>query len=279
MGKEAVGVGVGVGVGIGGTFQIANQPPKRRLVVAVDGLEKEGKTNFALTAPGPMTYQNFDIGAEGVIEKFQTSKIIYRADYGIVITKDDNQATIMEKIGPAWETFVKDYKIALNQAKGVTKGPVVRSLVWDTGSEGWEVLRLARFGKLTQVMPHNYTALNSEYRNLLREVFDTPANMIILHKLKKEWLNDPLTGKGNKTGNYERAGYADTGFLVQVNVLCWRDKGVKPNPLDPSAGFHVTVQNCRQNPGIVGLDLEGGMATFPWLAVNVYPETSLEDWQ
>lgn len=57
---------------------------------------------------------------------------------------------------------------------------------------------------------------------------------------------------------------------MQVNCTAWREPG--------NGAFHLTVQNCRQNPGIAGLDLEGDMATFPWLGVNVYPETSLEDW-
>ena len=41
-----------------------------RLVVRVGGLEKEGKTHFALTAPGPIGAIDMDRGMEGVVEKF-----------------------------------------------------------------------------------------------------------------------------------------------------------------------------------------------------------------
>lgn len=252
---------------IGGSFQIANQPVKYRLVVAIDGMEKAGKTNFSLTAPGPIAFQALDIGTEGVIEKFQTNKVIHRADYGILVEKGDSQDMVMKKAAPVWDQFLADYKTVVVPK---LKAGAVRTAIWDTGSEVWELQRLARLGKLTQVMPHHYTALNLEYSNLLREIFDTPGNMIILHKLRAEWKDNPVTGKGQKTGQFERAGFAGTGFLVQVNATTWRD---------PKTGtFHLTVRDCRQNPAVAGLDLEDEMATFPWLGVHVFPDSDLSDW-
>lgn len=255
---------------IGGTFTlIKNATPKRRLIVAVDGREKEGKTNFALTSPGPIAFQNFDIGLEGVIEKFQSEKQIYVPEsYGFTVNKEDDEKTIMAKTKPVWERFVTEYRVMLESAR---KGGV-RTGVIDTGSEAWEVLRLARFGKLTQIMPHHYTTLNTEYRNLIREAYDTSINLVILHRLKAEWQDNPLTGKGGKTGRWERAGYADTGFLVQVNVRMFK------RVVNGQTEFVLQVVNCRQNPKIDGLELINEMASFPWLAVNVYPDSSLEDW-
>lgn len=252
---------------IGGSFKLADGAVQRRLIVAVDGLEKEGKTHFALTMPGPIAYQSFDIGLEGVVEQFQQDKQIFLAEYGFLVQKGDSADAIMAKAKPEWERFTTDFKDVM--IPGFKTGKI-RSGVWDTGSEIWEVQRLARLGKLTQVMPHHYTALNLEYQNLVREVFETGGNLCILHKLKPEWKDNPTTGKGNKTGNYERAGYGGTGFLVQVNATAWRDKS--------TGVFHLTVRDCRQNAKIAGLDLEGEMATFPWLGVMVYPDTQLEDW-
>jgi hypothetical protein len=252
---------------LGGNFTIASHPTIRRLVVALDGLEKQGKTHFALTAPGPIAIQNLDIGLEGVIEKFQTDKLIHRADYSFLAEKGDTQDQMIAKATPVFMQFLHDYKdIVIPRMKTGE----VRSGVIDTGGELWELQRLARLGKLTQVMPHHYTALNMEYQNLIREVYSTPGNLIILHKLKAEWKDNPTTGKGNKTGQYERAGFSGTGFLVQVNATAYRD----------SAGvFHILVRDCRQNPEVAGLDLEGDMATFPNLGMMVYPDSALEDWQ
>ena len=247
-----------------------NGPPKRRLIVAVDGREKEGKTNFSLTAPGPLAFQNFDVGLEGVIEKFTGQKQIWLPEaYGITVHKEDDDKKIMAKVLPVWERFVQEYRMVLD---GARKG-TLRSAVIDTGSEAWEMLRLARFGKLTQIMPHHYTGLNTEYRNLIREAYDTPINLIVLHRLKAEWQDNPLTGKGGKTGRWERAGYADTGFLVQVNIRMFK------RVVEGESQFVLQVVNCRQNPKIDGLELVNEMASFPWLAAHVYPDTDLSDWE
>lgn len=277
----ATKVGVAASPGsIGGTFQIANQQAKKRLIVAVDGLEKEGKTHFALTAPGPIAYQSIDIGDEGVVEQFQSVKLIHKADYNMPpLQKGTSPEAQMALMGPVWENFLSDFRLAV----GHVKTGKVRTIIWDTASEVWELMRVARLGKLTQVMPHNYVALNAEFRGLIREIYDSSANMVLLHKLKAEWKDNPTTGKGSKTGGYERAGFADTGFLVQINCTAWREKnpetGMRTGP------FHLTVRDCRQNPqvadkgGPVGLDLTDEMASFSWLGVNVYPDTVLEDWQ
>jgi len=260
------GMSPGLKASIGGSFTIANEAPQHRLVVAVDGLEKQGKSHFALTAPGPIAYQGTDIGLEGVVHKFQSTKQVFLAEYGFSIDKGDTPQQIIAKVEPEWTRFLKDYLDAVIPG---LKTKAIRTGIWDTGSELWEFLRLARLGKLTQVMPHHYTGLNQEYSQLIKQIYNTPGNLIILHKLKAEWKDNPTTGKGNKTGAWERSGFAGTGFLVQVNVTAWRDQ---------EGTFHITVKDCRQNPAIVGLDLYGEMATFPWLAVNVYPHTSLEDW-
>ena len=44
---------------------------RTRLIVSVEGLEKRGKTHFAMTAPPPIAYFDMDIGAEGVVNKFE----------------------------------------------------------------------------------------------------------------------------------------------------------------------------------------------------------------
>jgi hypothetical protein len=260
---------------LGGSFTIANQPAPRRLVLAIDGLEKTGKTRLALTAPGPLAYMSLDIGVEGVIEPFQTEKVIHLAEYGVRVEKGDTQDTLIKKAEPEWARFLKDYKdIVIPGLKAGT----IRTCIWDTATEVWELLRLARLGKLQQVLPHHYVGVNSEFQNLLREVYETPGNLILLHKLKAEWKDNPATGKGQKTGLYERAGYAGTGFLVQVNASCWRER-MNGDPAGmPSGSFHVTLRDSRQNATVAGTDLSDEMCTFGWIAMNVYPDSDLSEW-
>ena len=117
------------------------------------------------------------------------------------------------------------------------------------------MFRRARLGKLTQVMPHHYVSVNAEFADMIKAVYNTPGNLIILHQLKSEWKDNPTTGKGNKTGQFERDGFSGMGFLVQINATAYRDA--------VTGVFHLIVRDCRQNPNIVGLDLEGAQASFP----------------
>jgi hypothetical protein len=200
---------------------------KSRLIVSVSGMEKQGKTHFALTAPDPMALFDMDMGLEGVVQKF-SKKTIWTADYKI-IPNDPNSWEV------TWEKLRSSYKQVLtNQA--------IRTVVVDTATEQWELLRLARFGKLTQVMPHNYGPVNAEYREMIRQAYLSDKNLVLIHKMKNEYLND------KRTGRKERAGFADTAFLVQMNVEVWRDAdGV----------FGLTIVDSRQNPDLCGMELQG----------------------
>lgn len=255
----------------------AGAPPRRRLILSVEGLEKEGKTNFALTAPGPIGYMDYDVGMEGVVEKFLRGghmqlppKEVYRRTkdghpHPYRSRFDGNKKVEAER---EWASFEEDYYRLLNRA---------RSTVIDTGTAMWELKRLAAFGKLTQVMPHNYVEANDSFRQLIHDAYDGDSNLIILHKRKAEW-KEGKDGKGNKTGNFERAGFADIGFLVQANLVAYR---VLPGEyLDESdLGFRLYIRDCRQNPELAGMTLYNDQITFQTLASLIEPESSPEEWE
>jgi len=237
-------------------FERAMAEARRRLIVSVEGRVKHGKTHFALTAPGPIYIQSLDEGLEGVVQKFQRQKEIHVATYPGVTVADLRtlgEGQIVERYGAIWDRFCADYDYALQHA---------RSIVWDTGSESWELARLARLGKLGQIKPHHYTMVNMEYRELVRRAEHSNANLILLHRLKKEWANDKWTG------NYERAGFGDIGSWVHVLARAERRDD----------GFHLVVTECRQNAELWGVDLPQPLATFPQLAQLVFPDSKPEDW-
>lgn len=234
---------------------------KPRLFLSVEAVEKQGKTHFALTAPGPIAYINLDRGLEGVIQKFQTQKVIGVASFVQEIQalgrnpgKDEADAI--------WRKVVEKWRLGLRHA---------RTVVLDTGTKAWELIRLARLGKLTQVMPHHYGPVNAEFDSLMNEAYDYDANAIILHRRKAEYIND------KRTGEYERAGYKDIGFVVQGNLLAYRVSSQDREAGD--LGFRVRVINCRQNPEIDGLEFENTQATFGTVASWVYPEVDPAIWE
>lgn len=126
---------------------------------------------------------------------------------------------------------------------------------------------MARFGRLTQVMPYQYGPVNSEYRALIREAYGYNKNLILLHKMKPQYVND------KRTADYDRAGFGDTGFLVQVNTRVYRY-----SPED-GGDFAIYVEDCRQEPDMVGEELVGPMCSFPFLAGMVLPDIDPKEWE
>jgi hypothetical protein len=126
-----------------------------RLILALDGKEKSGKTHFSLTAPDPIAYFAIDMGHEGVVRKFVdgevASKIILRADKKIKVPDisvyDKKTDSLKIDATAAWEKMRNAYKAAC-------ASPDIKTVVVDTATEMWELLRLARLGKVAQVKPY-----------------------------------------------------------------------------------------------------------------------------
>lgn len=248
-------------------FQRADQPTKKRLIISVSGVEKSGKTHFALSAPPPIGVINLDIGLDGVVQKWQGEREIYVMDVRVNVQelKGVDIKDAASEADKAYKKLVKAYKEVLGD---------MRSIVWDNATEVWELLRMARFGKLDHVKPHHYAPVNAEYRELLRMAYDQDkTNLILLHKVKDEYANDQRTGKR------VRAGFSDTGFLVQCNATAWRDYGSKTDGPPPVPDcFHLSVDDCRQNAELSGMDISGADLNFPALAALIFPDTVEEDW-
>lgn len=243
-------------------FTRAKEAVKRRLIMALDGKEKSGKSDFALRdTPAPIAVINTDIGLDGVIQKFQHDKEIHKSDHILSFPAGGDAKAIATKADAVWIKAKRDYFGALEAG--------VRTLVIDTATELWEILRLARFGKLTQVMPHHYGPVNAEFRNLIDRAYDYNSNVILIHKLKKEY-KEGKDGKGSPTGRYERAGFNDTGYRVQINARTRRTG---------DGEFYLHIDDCRQNPDLFDVDFTAPMNSFTFLAAAVYPDTSPEDWE
>lgn len=238
-------------------FRRADTPIRKRLTVAVDGVEKCGKTHFALTAPGPIAIQSVDMGLEGVIQKFQADKEIWLAERRMELPDGGLLKELsLEQTSAAAQKCVKEIISDFRDALSDTN---IRTIIWDSATEVWEILRLARFGKLTQVKPHHYGPVNAEYKDLLRLANDSDKFLVLLHQMKDEYIND------KRTGSYKRAGMSNTGFLVQVGGVCGKDSAAE----DTSTKFSYTINDCRFNTELEGLSLTGTDCDFPHLAALV----------
>jgi hypothetical protein len=208
-----------------------------RMILSISGLEKCGKTHFGLTAPGPIAMFSTDIGEEGVVEKFRDKDVQ-------LLTLDRVDDNAADQAVEEWERFRKAYYWSLKDGH-------FRTLLVDTATEIWEMLRMARFGRLTQVMPYQYGPVNAEYRALIRDAYKYDKNLILLHKMKAKYVND------KRTAEWERSGFSDTGFLVQVNAQVYRYD---------SGDFAIQVIDSRKNPDLMGEELVGPLCNFDFLA-------------
>jgi hypothetical protein len=244
-------------------FTQASTAARRRIIMSVMGLEKEGKTHFGLTAPGPIGVINLDFGLEGVVQKFQTEKDVFVSHYRVNIPRKGAGIELVSQLATeVWDDIVEDFHYSIAN---------YRTTLCDTGTEMWEVLRMARFGKLDQVKPHHYGPVNAEFRDLYRAAYDGDSNLILLHKMKPEYVNDKTTGK------YQRSGFSDTGFQVQIELRAFKVPMDERDEAD-DIGFRIEVVSCRQNPEIEGDVYQGQLATFPYIAAMVFPDTDPSDW-
>lgn len=224
-----------------------------RIIMSISALEKQGKTHFSLTAPAPSVIFSTDIGEEGVVHKFgdKDINIIEIANF------EEGNDVAAEK---EWDRYLDTYNAFLNDKD-------TRTIIIDTATEIWELIRLARFGRLTQVMPYQYGPVNKEFRSMIRKAYDFDKNVVFLHKMRPQYVNDKWNGE------YERSGFNTMGFLVQVNAQMYRYSQ------EDGGEFVLWVKDCRQNPDMADMELEGDMCNFPTMASMVLPEVDPEVWE
>lgn len=206
----------------------------RRLIVSSSGREKTGKSTFALTGPPPIIYFNIDIGTEGVVGKFQESgkQVLV---YDVRVKRTDAQANYV----PLW------LDLKQKMEKVYTSGLKSGTVVVDTATEMYELARLAKFGKLTEVMPQHYTEVKNEMREVLRLAYDSTLNTVFVHKMKPKYI------KSQRTGEYELSGMDDMDYLSQVNLEHMRED------TENGTVFSIFVKDCRQNTKIAGQMMRG----------------------
>lgn len=239
-------------------FKRAVIEEKKNLVMSCDGLPKTGKTEFMLSMPAPLCIHNFNFGLKGVIDKHVSAgKEIYVFDYHLALSR---AVVDVAAIAPkTWDAFVRQFLESLKE---------MRSVGVDMGGEAWDLVRMARLGKLTQVLPVQYVNVNAEFRQLIQEAIRSGTNVVFLHKLKPEYKDD------KKTNNLERAGFGDIGFDMEAVLRTSRDyskKGVDQ--------FSATLEECRARFEASGKVFTGAEVNFANVATTIYPNSKIEDWQ
>lgn len=244
-----------------------------RMVLCTQAQEKRGKTHFAFTAPGPIGVLSTDAGTREVMRKFLPNRrVIYKTLASAKELIADKAGT--DAVNKAWT----DTRSAMEAMVG---NKLVRTIVCDTATEMWELCRLCRFGKLSQVMPHHYPPVNDEFRkSILKLPYEREGlNCIFIHKEKREYKSGK-DGKDSWTGRFERAGFNDAPYIADIVLRHYRSDKLDAEANEPRCAFGITVMDSRYQPDtLIGVDLEGADATFQMLGFMAFPETDLDYWE
>ncbi len=263
-------------------FEVPEIRETKRVFALTQGPEKCGKTDWVLRdAPQPIAGVSFDTGTRELVEKFLPEKPEIYLHEQIVpkqtaspkdrAARKDTQ-TIAQKV---LEGFLE-----ANDA--VLQNPKIRTYFWDTGTEAWELYRLAEFGTQSNVK-ELYGVLNNKFRGLIKDIYKTrpDLNFICIHKMKKQWAKDKK-GESGWTGKYERAGFDDMRYLVDVCLSHHYDyPGIEDEGEERQFGIKVVDEfgvGARSTADCAGLELWGEECSFFYLAMNLFPEVDPEYW-
>jgi hypothetical protein len=233
-----------------------------RLIISTEGAEGCGKTRFALSAPRPHTYLDFDYGLEGVEG---ADRVDIHHTYDMLAAEWMPEAAAKRHALEVMQKFIADFRTAI-AAK-------MRTLTVDTATAAWSGHRFAGADR-------RYVELEEEFNSLVRIAYASPhTNVILIHHLRPDWKKD-TNGKSYKAGTYSRDGMDGILNKVQLGI---RQRYVQPVPakmageLCVQAGvpgrFEIDVLKCRDNIGLVGATLPG--MDFATLGAMVCPTV---DW-
>ena len=184
----------------------------------------------------------------------------------VKVPQIEDHRTCDHKYTKCWGEFQKQHDATLACLD-------IRSYVWDTATDIWEMFRLHKFGKLTQVKPFHYGPVNADFRSLVKDMYEARENLnfIAIHKNKKQYVS-----KGDKdgqwNGKYERAGFDDFRYLADICLEHYYNQGFGVRVI-PGAGV-----GARQSADLADLELEEDECSFFWLATYMFPDVDLEHW-
>jgi hypothetical protein len=258
----------------------------RRLMIGTEGVSDSGKSEFALSAPGPGIALCLDRAIDGVLQNPDPPPTRH-PDWVFKIIKvplatQTNQAGYLEY----WKAFYAEYLKALDNKDA-------RSILLDGDSDSWELQRLAELGKLTQVMPIMYTQANAARRAMIARAWDSGKIVIATNKIGRKYEDvfnadgTPQMGNDGKQvrefkGNMKRQGFADQDYLWQIQLRhTYRPPTtvmIKGQPKEIPKTWGVKITKCKANKELEGTELWGEDCNFQSLVQLVYPQVPLKEW-
>lgn len=246
--------------------------PRNNLFVSVWGQAKTRKTSSYIgneeygdpSFPLPIFVLDGDQSLVELLPKAskKTRENLYRVE---LVTKDlypsrTDILKLIDRYHLAAEEAVKE----LDKAGGGT-------FVLDTATYYWQLLQWAYIGlpepDVKKASQFAYGPLNAEFRNMVTSVKAHNVDIVLVHHAREVFVGKEGTGTYEPRDNSEVAGLVDT----QVHMW-YRDK---PTPAGNEREYGSTVQFCRTNSMLAGLQLPS--INYTMLYETIYGEPSTKN--
>lgn len=247
--------------------------PYHRLMLSLEGDRGSGKSEFADSAPGRIAHLVLDRGIDSVLDNpepppTRTADVLYKVVK--VPTANLNTNSYLDY----WKAYHGDLLNALDSTDS-------RTVVMDGDPDSWELQRLAEFGRLTKVPPLMYDQVNAARRKLYARCYDSGKVIIATARVRKVYANKldhngaaVLKDNGDPvrewSGEYEKEGFRDGGYVWTINVFCFYDEAKRE--------FGARILECKVNKKLNGQELLGADCNFETLVAMAYPNVSREEW-
>lgn len=204
--------------------------------------------------PRPLCYMQLDASGEYMLaearerskKKTDIQPLKYFAD-----PRGDIRANNLKE----WERLIRDFEYAVRN---------FRSVLLDTATEALDVRKLAEYGRNTQIKSLWYGPIYSDFRWMVKEARKHDANVLFVHRVKDEYVNDA------RTGNDVLDGWQKIVYEAQVYIEHGRDEN----------NFTTTIMECEQNALVTGMTFSSDEEDndFPNLAAKVFGNDP-DDWR
>ena len=260
----------------------------RGILIGTEGRANTGKTEFALSAPGPILVLALDRQEQPCLDNPEPPPT-RREDFRIVpIEMAMATATPQALSQTIWANFYMHfYMKALGNAD-------VRTVVIDGDSDGFECQMMAEFGRTTQIPQIQRTSLNAARRSYIARAVSSGKVVLMTNKVKKQYetFYDPVTGapvpdpqnpnqsKREWDGkSYERQGWNDHeyGYGIQLRHL-YKEPYVNKKGVEMPPSWGIQILMCKSNRKLEGDELWGSDCNVQTLLEYVYPNIPVSEW-
>ena len=225
------------------------------------GGEGSGKSHLAATCPKPAGVLDFDQNFDRVLESFdcddfKIAPIEYfsTADLEITQNKCKEAATKLEAY----------YGDAMTWA---------RSVIIDTDTELWELVRLAEHGTAQprgNRMDRLWGPPNTRMLRILRGWKAHHVSLITISQHREVYEEVKRQGKkvSVATGEMQRAGFSKLLYTADASVRCYKEDGE----------FYSELTTCKNNISLEGMIFSGDELTFAAI-MGTCTGTDPEEWE